>query len=376
MKTEKLLYVGGFEMPDGNAAAQRVLAIAKALPDDYNVEFLGLTHCDNYTGTVAGYEYTNLPYPSSKKEWVEHLAGTRELDYVKKEKPDAVIAYNYPALGLWRLLRYCKKSSIKLIADITEWYHPHNALKWIDTEWRMRILHKRLDGLIVISSYLADYYAANQIVKIPPTIDLQAPLWQKEDVDSHEGVIKLLYVGSPGRGDKDKLDTIIEAIKPYPNLHLIIVGINEEQYKQLYDVSEAPTNIVFKGRLTHESAVKELKKADFSIFFRDPTRVNNAGFPTKYAEAAAAGVPVITNHFSDIPKMIVQGKNGFIAENTPGSISDTIRVVAALSKDEIVAMKQYCREHNDFFDCKYYTCDLKAFFEDVCEQQNKTYEKD
>ena len=353
-------------MPDGNAAAQRVLAIAKALPDNYNVMFLGLTHCDNYTGMVEGYEYTNLPYPSTKKEWINHLTGSRELEYVRKEKPDVVIAYNYPALGLWRLVRYCKKTDIKLIADITEWYHPHNALKWLDTEWRMKILDKKLDGLIVISSYLADYYASNRIVKIPPTIDMNTPLWQKEYADSRDDCIRLLYVGSPGRGDKDKLDTIIESIKPYPKLHLIIVGINEEQYKQLYDVSEAPTNIVFKGRLTHEAAVKELKKADFSIFFRDPTRVNNAGFPTKYAEAAAAGVPVITNHFSDIPKMIVQGKNGFIAENTPGSISDTIRVVAALSKDEIVAMKQYCWTHNEMFDYRYYTQDLKVFFEDVC----------
>lgn len=72
LKKEILLYVGGFEMPDGNAAAQRVLAIAKALPDGYNVKFLGLTHCDNYNGMVVGYEYTNLPYPSTKEEWINH----------------------------------------------------------------------------------------------------------------------------------------------------------------------------------------------------------------------------------------------------------------------------------------------------------------
>lgn len=365
---KRVLYIGGFEMPDGNAAAQRVLAIAKALPDYFGVKFLGLTHGDNYIGEVAGYEYKNLPYPTTKKEWLVHLAGTRELEYVKKEKPDVVIAYNYPALGLWRLLRYCRKNDIKLIADITEWYHPHNVLKWLDTELRMRILHKKLDGLIVISSYLADYYAANQMVKIPPTIDMNTSLWQKEDSDNHDGYIKLLYVGSPGRGDKDKLDTIIEAINPYPNLHLIIVGINEEQYKQLYNVSDAPNNIVFKGRLTHEAAVKELKKADFSIFFRDPTRVNNAGFPTKYAEAAAAGVPVITNHFSDLPKIVIQGKNGFVAGNTPSSISDIIKKVAFLNYDDIKAMKQYCRVHNEIFDYRYYAQDLKNFIEGVCKK--------
>lgn len=369
MEEKRILYIGGFEMPDGNAAAQRVLAIAKTLPRDCSVEFLGLTHSNNYSGTVDGFSYKNLNYPFTKKEWLSHLAGSRELEYVKKEKPDAVIAYNYPALGLWRLLRYCRKRGIKLIADITEWYHPHNALKWIDTEWRMKILHKKLDGLIVISSYLADYYATNRIVKIPPTIDLYTPLWQREDVESHEGGLKLLYVGSPGRGDKDKLDTIIEAINTYPNLHLIIVGINEEQYKHLYNVQEAPKNIVFKGRLSHEAAVKELKKADFSIFFRDPTRVNNAGFPTKYVEAAAAGVPVITNHFSDLPKIVVQGKNGFIAENSLESIRETVRKVAGLTVEEVRVMKQYCRDHNEMFDYRYYKQAMKEFMDAVCDEK-------
>lgn len=356
-------------MPDGNAAAQRVLSVAKTLPENCEIMFLGLTHANNYGGIVDGFIYENLPYPSTKIEWLRHLAGSRELEYVKKQKPDVVIAYNYPALGLWRLIHYCMGKGIKLIGDVTEWYHPHNVLKWIDTEWRMKILHKKMDGLIVISNYLADYYSKCKIVNVPPTVDLQAPLWNEITQQEDNGYITLLYVGSPGRGDKDKLDTVIDAIRSYQNLRLRIVGINEEQYKQLYNVSDAPNNIVFKGRLSHEAAVKELKKADFSIFFRDPTRVNNAGFPTKYAEAAAAGVPVITNHFSDLPKIVVQGKNGFIAENTPESISDTIRKVASLNCDEIKAMKQYCREHNDIFDYRYYAQGLKNFIEGICNNQ-------
>jgi len=67
MKKEILLYVGGFEMPDGNAAAQRVLAIAKALPDGYNVKFLGLTHCDNYNGMLQGMNTPICHIPQQKK---------------------------------------------------------------------------------------------------------------------------------------------------------------------------------------------------------------------------------------------------------------------------------------------------------------------
>lgn len=348
MDKKKIIYIGGFEMPDGNAAAQRVLSIAKTLPTVFSIRFLGLTHTDKYYGKADGFEYNNLPYPITKKEWLSHLSGSREIEYIRNEIPDVVIAYNFPAFGLWRLLHYCRRRGIILIADITEWYHPHNVLKWLDTEWRMKVLHKRLDGLIVISNYLASYYSKQKIIKIPPTVDMQSALWCSCDSAVNNDIITLLYVGSPGRGDKDKLDLVIDAIKPYPRLQLKIVGITATQYKQLYQRHEIASNVVFVGRLSHEEAVVELKKADFSIFFREPTRVNNAGFPTKYAEAAAAGIPVITNSFSDLSSIVVKGKNGFIADNTLESIGDTIKLVASLSAEDVRTMKLYCKEHNRF----------------------------
>lgn len=33
---KRILYIGGFDMPDGNAAAQRVLSVAKALRSNYD----------------------------------------------------------------------------------------------------------------------------------------------------------------------------------------------------------------------------------------------------------------------------------------------------------------------------------------------------
>lgn len=356
-------------MPDGNAAAQRVLSIAKALQKSCDFRFLGLTRSNNYEGVVNGFEYKNLPYPQTNKEWVTHLAGSRELKYIEETKADLVIAYNYPALGLYRLNRKCKKRGIKLVGDVTEWYHPHNVLKWLDTEWRMRILHKQIDGLIVISSYLADYYSKQRIVSIPPTVDLHSPLWQN-DYNRVNDKITLLYVGSPGRGDKDKIDTVIDAVTPFSNLRLEIVGVTVEQYCKIYNRIDAPRNVLFEGRLSHEEAVNKLKRADFSIFFREPSRPNNAGFPTKYAEAAAAGVPVITNHFSDLPKIIIQGKNGLIADNNETSICNTVALVAKMTADDILAMKQYCRCHNGIFDYKYYTNILEQFVESVYNEKN------
>lgn len=348
---KKILYIGGFEMPDGNAAAQRVLAIAKSLKGHYNISFLGITHKDNTSGEVDGFKFINLPYPSSKKEWFNHLNGSNELNYIKTIHPDIVISYNFPALGLKRVIKYCKKEGIKTIGDITEWYHPHNFIKWIDTEWRMKSLNKQMDGLIVISHYLDDYY--NQCVKtfrLPPTVDASEEKWRRtQSNDSDANVISLMYAGSPGRGDKDRMDELVDCLGDYTNFSLDVVGINEVAFRKQFPEVKIPQNVKFWGRQSHEKTIEMLCNCDFSIFFRQPSRVNNAGFPTKFAEAQSAGIPVISSHFSDLEDYVEEGKNGFLADDiTSDDIKRVLSKVSQLSRADIQVMREYTQSLNKF----------------------------
>jgi glycosyltransferase involved in cell wall biosynthesis len=348
---EKILYIGGFEMPDGNAAAQRVLAIAKTIRDDYEIKFYGTTHTNDYKGTVCGFEYENLPYPSSSSDWYKHLNGEKELQKIKEEKPDFVIAYNFPALGLYRIIKFCKKNDIKVVGDITEWYHPHNFVKSIDVAWRMRVLNKKMDGLIVISRYLEEYYKGIETFLMPPTIDIAEKKWHHglKEPNNSKKIITLMYAGSPGRGDKDRLDNLIRAIGKYDNLKLTVVGIGRELFEQKFSDVPIPENVAFRGRLPHEETIRLLCESDFSIFFRKSTRVNNAGFPTKYVEAQAAGIPVIASKFSDLEHYVESGKNGFLAEDVSFSSIDTVlRHVSGLKREQIIEMHKYTKSLNQF----------------------------
>ena len=346
----KILYIGGFGMPDGNAAAQRVLAIAKSLKTHYSVSFLGLTHDKNDSGIVDGFEYKNLSYPSSWKEWLLHLTGIRELSYIKQVNPSVVIAYNFPAFGLSRIHKYCKNHSIKIIGDITEWYHPHNILKWLDTVLRMRVVNKKLSGLIVISHYLQNYYNNQRTFLMPPTIDSEDRKWQHVFAPKeNRNTIELLYAGSPGRGDKDRLDNLVTEIRCFPNLVLNVVGINEIEYHNQYPTVSISNNVVFHGRQSHEKTIDMLSHCDFSIFFRKPSRVNNAGFPTKFVEAQTAGIPVVSSHFSDLDEYVEEGKNGFLADDiSGGSIKRVLEKVSTLSREEILLMHSYTKSLNSF----------------------------
>lgn len=360
---KSILYIGGFEMPDGNAAAQRVMAVAKSLQNEYNIFFIGKTRNGNISGQVEGMEYINLPYPTNKKEWFSHLSGDEELKYLKKLSPDIVICYNFPALGLYRVLKYCRKHEIKIVGDITEWYHPHNFIKWLDTTWRMIKLNKQMDGLVVISHYLRNYYNGNKTYHMPPTVDSLDKKWNLDTVRNNDKqTITLMYAGSPGRGDKDRLENLIGCLFNYPKLLLEIVGVTADDFVSKFPQIAIPENVRFNGRLSHEKTISMLCKSDFSIFFRQPSRVNNAGFPTKFAEAQSAGIPVVTSRFSDLELYVEEGKNGYLANSIGRDDIDTVLAkVSKLSQKDIQTMHDYTKSLN-LFDYRNYQEQLVEFF--------------
>ena len=83
-----VLYVGGIELPDKNAAAHRVLAVGKLLRDQgCRVVFLGISHTDTrpVLGTrteVEGFTCYAVPYPKTLAQWPEYLADIRPVRQV------------------------------------------------------------------------------------------------------------------------------------------------------------------------------------------------------------------------------------------------------------------------------------------------------
>lgn len=358
MTKETILYIGGFELPDKNAAAHRVLANAKCLRDiGYNVILIGVNKDKIVTNEcfyVQGFKCYNVKYPESNAEWLIYLTSIKGYrSIVDKEKPSKIIAYNFPALALYHLK---KLSSIKIYADITEWYEPKGNLifrvvKGLDVNFRMKYLHKKLDGLIVISDYLENYYqnkGVENIINIPPLVDISETKWNNEMSSTSNGdkIFRFIYSGSPGSGNKDRLDIVVESLKPFYvekeiSIVLDVVGITKEYYVEHFN-NNNPLNaeydfINFHGRVSHLHSIELLKGADFSVFFREDNLTNNAGFPTKFVESISAGTPVITNVSSNIKKYfeVNNTKNGFIIDDLSHSkISNIFKEIFFLDKEE------------------------------------------
>lgn len=336
MKKGTIIYIGGFILPDKNAAAHRVVNNAKAINEaGYDVVFINRIY--NNSAEEHGekrVEYFNFDCweITEKANIINKYKPLYDISQLKTvfeyyKDVQAIIAYNFPAIALNKVRRYCKSRDIKCIGDITEWYGLKGRdilnmiAKSLDSTIRMRYINNRMDGLIVISEYLKRYYKSHKnVVCVPPLVDIEDKKWKAANTDSSD-TINLIYAGSPSN-EKERLDIIVTQIyklsKKY-SVSLDIVGIDKGQFKTMYKTGNVEYDskndvVTFHGVLSHEQTIKRVKQADYALIIRDDNRVTKAGFPTKFVESITCATPVIATDSSDLKKYIRDGINGYIVD--------------------------------------------------------------
>ena len=402
-KKKTIFYIGGFELPDKNAAALRVLANGKVLRElGYKPVFVGIKktlpqniHIKHTKCSVNNFDSWAVPYPNSKKLWLKYLISNKHLEYLidhyYRDDLYGVICYNYPFIAQCNVKKFCHRRNAIYIADATEWSGSSgggaffNVVKWLDTSLRMRFIHPQTNGIITTSQFLSNFYKVRNCitVELPTLYDIdnlnsQPPLFNKKD-----DTIKLLYAGSafnPIRINKnrtnikDRLDKVIFLLaKVYPkkaNFVLNIYGLPLENYLSVFPehikiINGLSNKIFFHGRKPHQDIIKNIQKSDFTIFLREIDRVIEAGFPSKFSESISCGIPVITNKISNIQDYIVEGKNCYIIDldDHENQIEKMLKILC-LNKNEILKMKQYCMQ-NRMFDYKEYVGPVKNFLDSI-----------
>lgn len=94
-----IVYIGGFELPDKNAAAQRVISNAKIFRKlGYHVIFVGI---DKYMADdvefedtkleFEGFIYYRVKYPCSIFQWVKYLSDVSFLYSLKQFSPSSLL---------------------------------------------------------------------------------------------------------------------------------------------------------------------------------------------------------------------------------------------------------------------------------------------
>jgi glycosyltransferase involved in cell wall biosynthesis len=398
--THSVIITGAFRFPDKDAAAQRVMGIAKALRiENINSIFCGwettpriedLTEEGTYKNTGFDY-YSQAELDLESKYFIQKIyrslfRGRKTIhwikNYVKKNNVNTIVVYNANSYFIYRLFRLARKKNINYICDCTEWYEGSHlpggkyGIVNVDNNIRLRFLYPVIRNIIVISSFLETYLKQKgcNTLLIPPIVDMEDDKWNdttNNAIIKSSNKIKLIYAGDPGK--KDLLKSVFLALRLINEksiqISIDLIGVNKTTIMSSFysDSKELPTYISCNGRVSHEKVPGFYHQCHFSILLRENKRYANAGFPTKLVESLISAVPVITNSTSDIPKYIKHGENGFLLKNTSTEeLTKCFLHILTLKKSEIEKMKQRAKESSrENFDIRLFSKPLKTYFSNL-----------
>lgn len=383
MPRNRIIYTGAFRFPDGDAAAARVLGVAKALRSiGYEVYFAGWEEKrkNSEMGNVyEGFSYfSQSEFGSVERSLLSRLlgylfAGRKTIKWLEQQdmsSVDSIVAYHGGAFFLLQLYAFCKKKGVNLVFDCTEWYDPRQlpggyfGIPYWDSSFRMKVLYPIFSRGIVISSYLRDYYRSQgvDVVMIPPLVDIYDDRWRLRNRLKKEAGLTLVYAGTPGR--KDSLSDILIALGIVVSegfaVRLILIGPSRADVSRLLGDHPLARLIEacldFRGRVSQGEVPILLQEADFSVLVRPRRRYTRAGFSTKMVESLAAGVPVIMNKTGDADMYIKNKCEGiFLQSDRVDDIADGFRAAILLSSEERESMRLQARSlaEREF---NYYSC--------------------
>jgi len=372
----RILLCGGFRLPDGSASAQRAIPNVRILQSlGYEVHLVGKAHLPSlglekppHRFEVEGISCWNIQSPIEGAKLGRYEQTSDVIEAVVKELGvstlHSVITYNYPMGGVATMNRFCRSNGIIPIVDTTEWYglngwRPLEVLRFLNHEKRMRITQKQVGNMICGSSYLARYYEKFNTVIVPNCVDMDAPKWQTPPAARPQSGRRFIFVGSAGaRMKKDNVAALVEAFAKLPSDapdHVFhVLGITADQMVQVEPelstaIQRMGSRLVCHGRVPHIQALSEIKASDFFVFFRPRTRANEAGCPTKLAEAFSCGIPTITNDSGDVSRYITSPLHGMVVPKPDvDDMADALTKALAIPDGQLNKMKEACFKDNPF----------------------------
>jgi len=364
-----IAYVAPVAFPEGGAAARRILGNAKALvAGGYDVVIVS-----GQRPSMAGADFELAPHircvsvnerdaehlPNTLKYARYALMGARSRQWLEEQAdlPSAVILYSGYSPYLLQFTGWSRRRGVAFLFDAVEWYTAPSRLSFLfspylwNSEFAMRVLIPRLNGVVAISRALEHYYQGRgvPVARIPPLIDPDEFAANMPVPDS-SGRMRLAYSGSPGR--KDLIDIVIEAVIKCDGgsgrLLLEIVGLSEHELRSRAPLRRCggaiPDCLIAHGQVNHARSMEIVGQAEFTVFLRHPNRVSTHGFPTKFVESFAVGTPVIANITSDLADHLRDGETGLVCPApTQAALEATLTRALTLHKKGTNTLRKAAR---------------------------------
>ncbi|MEA4950490.1 MAG: CapA family protein, partial [Petrimonas sp.] len=186
-RQDKILICGNFSMAEMNAAGKRVYGVGCVYRElGYEVVLAGVDK--KRTGSICESRrqikgFTNFAFRAavSGRGWLRVWENYNELISVINEIGidglKCIYFYGSPVVAVWikKVIAFARKNKIRTVFDCVDWIEKtgggklRNIIKYIDTNYMKRIVAKKTDGIVTISSWLRDYYfkSSGNVIIIP-----------------------------------------------------------------------------------------------------------------------------------------------------------------------------------------------------------------
>lgn len=402
-KRKCIVYIGDFDFRNENVQSHLVKNNGKVLKKiGYDISFIGINRectelSDDEFNKKKIYnvgDYFELPNTLNLKgifkyniicskilTLLEKIASERTIEYV--------ITYQAPTYSavLKKIITWCANNQIKYIVNCADLpifsMQPIIKRMVMSINWKyMHYVNKKYsDGIIAVSTFVEKFYFKEnrKSIVIPPLFDQKDILCQKQN--NEESVPIFLYAGCPfatknhkikTSSMKDRLDYIIDLFaeldKKRVDFQFIIIGISKADYLKCVprhkETLKFTHKIEFRGRENHNETMRQVALADFTINYRDKSRMTEAGMSTKIVESISVGTPVIINNTSDTFKYLEEGITGFELKNNFNADTKKIYELCQLSKEQREKLKCKCYKSR-IFDIETYVTRFENFLKDL-----------
>lgn len=345
-----VIYTGNFRLFPADAAGRRVLALAEALRSAGRIVYL----CPRLGWTPTGIVkfVDEFDYDRQIVKGVR-FSLRRLLRELMAPSVGAVILYNPSNFLALVLNAVAGIRGMVAALDLTEWYeyaHLPSFQAKAEVFVRMNFTYRLFSRMIFISEYLASCYDPIIGRVIPPLVPKEL-LIESAPISGHQGALKILYAGFPGK--KDRIDLLVkwlsQANLPFP-VQLILAGPRPDQVPD-FDAVEGKFTVTALGPVERKKVFELYNKCHLSAIIRDDARYEWAGFPTKSVESWSHGVPVLAMSHSKFAKTASEyGAAAIIEASNPiASIERILRDIflkeSRLNEMSVAALR-LARDHH------------------------------
>lgn len=318
-----MLYIVCNSCQPNTAPMNRVLSFIRGFSDlkvEAEVVFLAP---DSHQSVI----HDEYPYIRFRYMWKGMRCGNRILNKLIEEynacrfarllKPDDVVFLTNFGNVFFRVLG---RKGVSVIHEKTE--HPDIYKFWGFNIQRYKRLVSKVDGMLVISTQLKEYYMSLGVpedkVKV---INMIVDHNRFKNIAKQGSETYIAYCGTASN-NKDGVDDLIKSFaivhRSHPNVKLYIIGKTPDKEDEsgnirLIDSLGIKDSVVFTGVISSEKMPQVLKNATVLALNRPDSLQAQCGFPTKLGEYLLTENPTVVTSVGDIPLFLKDGESALIS---------------------------------------------------------------